>query len=184
MNVVVRKNSKKRETEYSKESMSNIDVSISFYTTKGSQNNRQKCTVHNTIKNDKISKSDLSRKIQSTRGSKHWDGGTYDKEFQDIKKCINRAERSSCNTKNFNLDLFKSLSSKETNKILKIKQTFCIDKSAKVKRRIGKNQNEMENDVMKHIDELWDTKRRVSRMLVFRHMEVLCARTTPGLRIN
>ena len=161
---------KKREIEQSNESMSNADRSISLHAANGSQNNEWKFAVHNAVKNDNISTNDLARKIRSKCGSKDLDGGISDKEFQAIRQCINRAERSLNNTKNFNLDLFKSLSPKDTNKILTRKQTFCLDRSTKVERIICKKQHEMEDDVMKHIDELWDKKKRVSRTLVFRCM--------------
>ena len=55
---------KKRESKCSKASMSNIDRSISFCTTNGSQNNEWKFDIHNTVKNDNINKSDLARKIR------------------------------------------------------------------------------------------------------------------------
>ena len=121
------------------------------------------------MKNNKISISDLARKIRSKCRSKGWDGGTSDKECQAIRKCINRSQRSLSNSKNFNLDLFKILSPKDAGKILKSKQTFCLDTSTKIERTIGKKQHGMEIGVMKHIDELWDKKKRVSRALVFRN---------------
>ena len=98
---------KKRETKSSKASMSNVDRSISFHNTKGSQTNEYKFAVCNVVKNDNISKSDLARKIRAKRGSKDWYGCTYDKEFQAIKQCVNCTEGSLSNAKNFNLDLFK-----------------------------------------------------------------------------
>ena len=107
--------------------------------------------------------------MRSNRGSKDCDGSTYDKELQTIKQCINRAEHSLNNTKNFNLDLFKTLLSKEANKMSKSKQTFCLDKSTKAERKIGKKKHKIENDVMKQIDDLWDNNRRVYCTLVFRH---------------
>ena len=53
---------KRRETECSKAFMSNIDRSISFYTTNGSQNNELKFAVHSAVKNDNVSKNYLARK--------------------------------------------------------------------------------------------------------------------------
>ena len=65
--------------------------------------------------------------------------------------------------------MFKSLSPKDATKILKSRQKFFLDKSTKDERKIGKKNHEMEDDVMKNIDDLWDEKKRVSRTLVFRH---------------
>ena len=71
--------------------------------------------------------------------------------------------------------MFKSLSSKETNKTLKSEQTFFLDKSTKVERKIDKKQHQMENDVMKHIEDSWDNKRRLCRTLVFRCTRKKCS---------
>ena len=59
--------------------MSNIDRSILFYTANGSQNNEWTFSVYNAVNNNNVSKIDLARQTQSNRGSKDWDGGTYDK---------------------------------------------------------------------------------------------------------
>ena len=69
---------KKRETDQSKEYMSNADRSISLHAAKGSQNNEWKFSIRNAVKNDNISINDLAIKIRSACGSKDWDGGTSD----------------------------------------------------------------------------------------------------------
>ena len=158
---------KRKETMDNAARMTNIERCVALHSTNGAQSNEWKFAVSNSINEDKKTKNEIARAIRIKRGSSNWDGKTSDQHFQRIKQCVNRAMQALAN-KNFNINYFNDLSAQDSKSILKKKRAVCIPSSEINIKRVGKRQNELEEDIMTHIADLWDKKKRVSRLLVFR----------------
>ena len=65
---------------------------------------------------------------------------------------------------------FNELSPRDSKGMLKKKRSICVPSNATNTKRVEKKQNELEENILEHVCELWGKKKRVSRLLVFRHV--------------
>ena len=149
--------------------MSNISKSVKLYSNNAHQSTGWKLAMRKAITEDNMSKNDITQKIRSERGKEGWDGNTNDRHFQQIKQCVNRAMQSLTKQSQFDMSMFNTLCTRDSQQVLNRKNSIHMPSRKKKEKLIGAKQYDLEEKLMSCINEIWTKKRRVSRVIIFRH---------------
>lgn len=154
-------------TTKQREDWSEFEKCIHLYNPKGQQTTEWKLAVFNAIKVDHKQVSEVSREIRKKRGPRNWKGNTTEKMYQNIRQTVNRALRVIASNK-FDKEKLQSMSSKDREKVLHGKHTETnLDKKKKT-RVLGAEQVRMETELYSYVKTLWNEKKRVTRLIIFR----------------
>ena len=124
--------------------MSNISKSAKLYSNNAHQSTSWKLAVHKAITEDNISKNDVTWKVRSKRGKEGWNSNSNDCHFQWIKQCVNRAMQSLTKQSQFDMSIFNTLCTRDSQQMLNRKNSICIPLRKKKEKSIRGKQYDLE----------------------------------------
>ena len=160
--------SKARATKISEAKMkakTPLESCVNRYLSNGQQNNKWRLFVYRAVSKG-ITFNTITREIRREKGSCGWDG-TWDTECRNIQKKVKRAYKAGGSEGKLDVKELKSISRDDRRQVM-IRKHPSMSKSLRGKPVSTSEQDKMEEELFKYVQDLRERNLRVTRMLILR----------------